>query len=361
MKISSKIKDYTYELSADIFRAKKKIYGRKGKNSNFFYLIDKNVYNIYRDKITGFISDDYFYVVPAEESSKTLPYIIRIYRNLFKAGITRSDFVVTFGGGILQDVSGFIASTIYRSVRWIFFPTTLLSQADSCIGSKTSLNFDQGKNQLGTFYPPDYIFIDTKFNDTLPDNYFNSGLGEIIKVHLMAGDKEFSTLKDFVSLKDIRKTDVLSRLINKSLEIKKSFFEGDEFDRGRRNLLNYGHTFGHALESASNFSISHGEAVMMGIGFANIVSLKRNIMTRKCYEEIEKVLVSFYPLFNLSSIPVEEIVKFMRKDKKRRGTNLSMILLEKVGNLKKYDDILEEEVFKSYIEFQKKFILKEND
>lgn len=353
MKIRSKIKDYSVELLGDVFEKKNMIENEKDRNQRFFYLVDENVYNIYRPRITNFIGNDFFIIIPATEESKTLQYIIGLYRSLFKGGFTRNDFIITFGGGILQDISGFLASTIYRGVKWIFFPTTLLSQADSCTGSKTSLNFDLSKNQIGTFYPPDRIFIDLDFINTLSDEYFNSGLGEIIKVHLMAGNREFSMLRNFLSSKNIKDLKLLREIIQSSLNIKRSYFEDDEFDFGRRNLLNYGHTFGHALESASNFSISHGEAVMMGIGFANLVSLNRKILGKEEYMRMKNLLDNHYPSVKLSSISPDSIIDYMKKDKKHVGRNLCMILLKKIGNLQKYDDVSETEIINTYREFQK--------
>ena len=263
--------------------------------------------------------------------------------------------MVTFGGGVLQDISGFIASTIYRGVKWIFFPTTLLAQADSCIGSKTSINFEKSKNLIGTFYPPDKIYIDTNFLNTLKNDYFYSGVGEIIKFHLMADYKRYQLLKKFLASPNLKKSNILKKIIKSTLLIKKSYFEGDELDLGRRNLLNYGHTLGHALESASNFKIPHGQAVIIGMGFANLLSLKRVIMKKGKYNEFEKILEKYYPRFDISKIRVRDIIYYLKRDKKRVGKDLTMILSEDIGKQYKYDDIKESEIRKTYQEFSNRY------
>jgi 3-dehydroquinate synthase len=233
---------------------------------------------------------------------------------------------------------------MYRGLKWMFFPTTLLAQADSCIGSKTSINFDDSKNLIGTFYPPDIIYVDSAFCKTLTAEYFNSGLGEVIKFHLMSDKKGYDLLKRYLSKKDLRDNELFEEVIRSTLAIKRSYFEGDEFDSGRRNLLNYGHCFGHALESASSFKVSHGEAVIVGMGFANLVSLKRGLMSKAKYDEFEKILSARHPKFDFASVKVEDLIKYLKKDKKRVGSDLTMILSKDIGQQFKYDDLKESEV-----------------
>ena len=234
-----------------------------------------------------------------------------------------------------------------------FLPTTLLSQADSCIGSKTSINFKDSKNLIGSFYPPDRIFIDVGFCDTLTPEYFNSGLGEIIKFHFLSDKKRYNLLKEYLSSQDLRKTDLFKKIIWSTLNIKKSYFEQDEFDTGRRNLLNYGHCFGHALESASNFEICHGEAVIVGMGFANLLSLKRGLLKKEKYLEFEEILKKYYPRFDISKINVDDILFYLKHDKKRIGKYLTMILAEDIGKHYKYNDIKNEEIIGTFNEFEK--------
>lgn len=352
MNLHSKVKDYSVKIVDSVLQQRDLIFSGL-QSDRLFYFVDKNVYTIYNKELKPFIKDDFCCIIPATETNKEYLKLSEYYQTLIKAQFTRNDILVTIGGGILQDISGFIASTLYRGVRWIFFPTTLLAQADSCIGSKTSINFNSSKNLIGTFYPPDMIFIDIAFCQTLPFEYFNSGLGEIIKFHLLSDKQRYDFLKKYLACGDLRNNEYFKPIILSTLEIKKSYFEGDEFDMGRRNLLNYGHCFGHALESASDFAVCHGEAVLVGMGFANLLSLRRGIMSQGKYDEFEEIMQAHYPRFDLSAIRLDDIIYYLKRDKKRVGKDLTMILSKDVGKEYKFNDIKESEIIKTYNEFVK--------
>lgn len=352
MKIKSRIKDYSLEFVDRALDKKKELFSRL-KYDRLFYFVDSNVYKLYEQKLKKFIGKDEFIVIPATERNKSYLRLTDYYKKLIEHRFTRNDMLITFGGGILQDLSGFIASTLYRGIKWVFFPTTLLSQADSCIGSKTSINFDKSKNLIGTFYPPDHIFIDISFCETLTHKYFNSGLGEVIKFHLMSDLKGYSLLKKYLGCQNLRKNKYFKEIVKSTLKIKYSYFKGDEFDSGRRNLLNYGHCFGHALESASNFAVCHGEAVIVGMGFADFLSLKRGIMKKEKYDEFENIFQKYYPRFDISKISVKEIIYHLKRDKKRVGKDLTMILSQDIGKQFKFSDIKEKEVIEIFDDFMK--------
>lgn len=350
MKIVSKIKDYTYEFSDNVF-SKKDILFKPLKYDHLFYFVDENVAKLYGKKLKKFIGDDFCLIIPATEKNKEYLKLVQYYRALIKARFTRNDILVTFGGGILQDISGFISSTLYRGIKWVFFPTTLLAQADSCIGSKTSVNFDGSKNLIGTFYPPDIIYIDTSFCNTLSDEYFNSGLGEIIKFHFLSDNQKYKLLKKYLAGKNLCTSPYFKNIVQSTLAIKKSYFQEDEFDTGRRNLLNYGHCFGHALEAASDFVVSHGEAVIMGMRFANLLSLRRNLMAKQKYEDFEEILQRYSPKVDLSKIDVRMLINFLKRDKKRIGEDLTMVLSADIGKQYKFNDIKESEIIDTYRQF----------
>lgn len=353
LNISSKIKDYSVEMVDGILDNKELL--DKVPHNHCFFFIDKEVYRLYKKQLAEFIGNDFYVLIEAKETNKEYSALLRYYELLIANNFTRSDLLVTIGGGILQDISGFIASTLYRGLKWAFIPTTLLAQADSCIGSKTSINLGMRKNMIGTFYPPDIIIIDTAFCETLTDGYFNSGLGEIIKFHLQSDAKGYRTLTDYLASANPRDPARLKKMILSTLKIKKSYFDEDEFDSGRRNLLNYGHCFGHALESASDFSVNHGEAVIAGMGFANLVSLHRGIITPAKYREFEAILRKHYPQFDFGSITAEDIITYLKQDKKRAGCGLTMILSADVGKQRKYDDLTEDEVRQVFAEFTKNY------
>ena len=182
----------------------------------------------------------------------------------------RNTYLISLGGGILQDLCGFIASTLYRGIPWIIIPTTLLSQADSCIGGKNALNHQKYKNMIGTFYPPDQVHVYPYFLSTLtPKNYY-SGLGEIAKAHIMHSEQATQQLIQQLPKLAHRDTTTLQNAIQLSLKLKKTYIEKDELDLGPRNMLNYGHCFGHAIETTTNYRIPHGQAVILGIILSNL-------------------------------------------------------------------------------------------
>jgi 3-dehydroquinate synthase len=350
MKIKSKIKNYHVEMVDNLLFKKKEIL-KDFSYDRLFFFIDTQFYGLYENPLSDFVGNNFYHLIDAQETNKEYSNLVQYYNLLIDNKFTRNDILIAIGGGIIQDISGFVGSTLYRGIKWIFIPTTLLAQADSCIGSKTSINLGHRKNMIGTFYPPDAIFIDTDFCKTLSSAYFNSGLGEIIKFHLQADAKKFEVLKQYLSSPDPRSPKNLKTIIWSTLKIKKSYFEADEFDTDRRNLLNYGHCFGHALESASDFKVNHGEAVIVGMGFANLVSLRRGIMSQEKYIEFEDILRKYYPRFRLSEISVEDILSYLRQDKKRVGKGLTMILSENIGMQCKYNDLSENEIRDIFNEF----------
>jgi len=350
MIIASKIKTYSLEIVEDALGQRQRILGAV-KHSREFYFIDAGLYELYKDRIDSFVNNAFIHIVPAQETNKEYVKLADYFRLLIEAGFTRNDVLVTMGGGVLQDISGFIASTLYRGIKWIFIPTTLLAQADSCIGSKTSINFGDIKNLIGTFYPPDFIAVDPFFTCTLSVSEFNSGMGEILKFHLLSDTNRVDFLKRSLATDNWRNSSLLDEVILSTLEIKKSYFEADEFDTGRRNLLNYGHCFGHALESASHFGIAHGEAVLIGMGVANNLALKRGLMLQSQYDMFEDILSPFYPAFDWSKVSVDDILMYMKKDKKRTGVGLVMIMGESIGVFKKFDDVQEDEIRLATIQY----------
>src|SRR3989338_4299531 len=252
--IKSRIRDFSVEF-VDDFSFVDELLDIK----NYVVITGQTVYKYYKDVIFCRFPKDRLIILKLDEQRKTLSTVTEIYKKLLPLTAKKNLTLISFGGGINQDVTGFVASTLYRGINWIFIPTTLLAMADSAIGLKTSLNHESCKNVLGTFYPPTRIFINTDFLKTLKKTDFISGVGEIIKLMLMK-NKPLKSLDD--SIKKIEKLKLnndkkfITNIIKESIEIKKSYIEGDEFDLGKRNLLNYGHELGHALEAASNFKIS---------------------------------------------------------------------------------------------------------
>lgn len=342
--IKSRIRDYRIKFK-DTF----KFFEELTEINNYILMVDKNVYNLYNDIINKSFRKDNILIIEAIENNKTIDKAIEIYEYLINRSAKRNITIISLGGGIIQDITGFVASTLYRGLNWIFIPTTLLSQTDSCIGSKTSLNFGFYKNLIGTFYPPVEIYINVDFLRTLTELDFHSGIGEVIKFQLMKEQypKDFEEIVKIVS-KAKKNLLYLSNLIRDCLEIKRAYFENDEFDLGRRNLLNYGHSLGHALETSSNYYISHGIGVIIGMIFSNIVSLRRGWISENAFNYLNHdLLIPNIPIkLKEAHFDYDILLNSIRADKKRIGKGLSLILPNSEFKMVKINDLSE-------IEFEK--------
>lgn len=313
---------------------------------NRFFAVDENVWRLYADGMLSTLPRAETLVLPALEERKTLEVVQEIYGRMLEQSAKRNLTLVSIGGGIVQDVTGFTASTLYRGINWIFIPTTLLAQADSCIGSKTSLNYKGYKNLIGSFYPPSRVWIDPAFLKTLQTQDFYSGLGEVVKLHIMGGEKRIQQLIE--SCDSICALDIaaLQDTIQTSLEIKIDFITGDEFDHGRRNLLNYGHCIGHAIESVSHFRIPHGQAVVAGMLLANYIAERRGLLSedRRRFIEDNLLLPALKVKFQPGDLQSDAIITAMGRDKKRIGSGLAIVMLTESGQMVRVNDLEDDEV-----------------
>lgn len=288
------------------------------------FLIDANVARLYASPLAEVLAHPNTIVIEAVEDNKSIEKTIPVIERLVQNKVRRGHTLVAIGGGIIQDITCFIASTLLRGVAWRFVPTTLLAQADSCIGSKSSINLGATKNILGTFNPPHEIFICPQFLDTLDPRDIHSGVGEIIKVHAIDSARSYDRLAaDFDRLFDDRS--VLLQYIRSALLIKQRFIEQDEFDQGIRNIFNYGHSFGHAIESATHYAVPHGIAVTMGMDMANFIATRRGLLPGVHYERMHAILRKNYAQFAKTPIPVDQMLAALMKDKKNTSTMLGLI------------------------------------
>lgn len=310
------------------------------------FVVDENVWKLYSATLLKALPVNDTIVLPINEDRKNLETVQELYEYLVKLSAKRNLTLVSFGGGILQDITGFAASTMYRGINWIYVPTTLLAQADSCIGGKTSLNYRGYKNLVGTFFPPTQIHIFTPFLRTQKESDFYSGIGEIIKLHLMGGEAHFHEFVQLAPAIFMRDPIALLQAIQASLAIKLSYMTGDEFDTGRRNLLNYGHDFGHALESTSNFAVPHGQAVVFGMIASNIVARNRGVLSRALADEVFQnlLLPSLKVLPPPESIDPDAMIAVMKKDKKRTGSLLALIMMQNNFDFVRVNDLTSQEV-----------------
>lgn len=288
------------------------------------FLVDANVARLYAKQLSAILQHPNTHIIEATEENKSIQRVIPVIEKLVENRMRRDHVLVAIGGGIIQDITCFIASTFLRGVAWRFVPTTLLAQADSCIGSKSSINLSVTKNILGTFNPPKEIFICTALLETLDIKDIYSGIGEIIKVHAIDGASSFDSLAtDYDAM--LAERPVLLEYIRKALLIKQKFIEIDEFDQGVRNIFNYGHSFGHAIESATNFGMPHGVAVAMGMDMANRIAVLRGILPERHYQRMHGVLRKTYDAFAATLIPIDAMLAALMKDKKNTSTHLVLI------------------------------------
>ncbi len=326
-KVKSKIHDYKV-LFIDNFEQTLNAALKEGD----FIIIDNNIIKNYHSQ-TKFALQKHNYIgIDATEPQKSYQGIITIIQTLIENGFRKNHRLIAIGGGITQDVTAFISSIIYRGVDWIFFPTSLLAQGDSCIGSKTSINFGEYKNQVGGFYPPNQINIYPGFIDTLSDSEIKSGMGEMLHYFIVSGREDFQLYKDLYK-EAFQNKEILSRIIARSLEIKKGYIEKDEFDQNIRQVFNYGHSFGHAIESLTKYRVPHGIAVSYGMDIANFLSVKMGLIPENIRTEIRNVAKTFWPGFPLEDIDVETFIQALSKDKKNVGNQLGLILNKGYGQI----------------------------
>ena len=297
-------------------------------------IIDKTITEIYSQDLKSWLDGGRVIPITVNEKQKSYQSLIPIIEQLISQGFKKNHRLIAIGGGITQDITGFIASILYRGVLWFFYPTTLLAQGDSCIGSKTSINFGDYKNQVGGFYPPKGIFIFPGFLKTLSDKELKSGLGEMCHYFIVAGEDEFAFFKKNYK-NALMDEEILSEFIAQSLKIKKTYIEIDEFDRKERQIFNYGHSFGHALETLSNYAVPHGIAVCYGMDIANFISVKLGYISEEVRLHIRELLEQIWKDTPIPDFSLDRFISALRRDKKNVGNELRLILNKGIGNIQK--------------------------
>ncbi len=279
----------------------------------------------------------FFYIFSASEKNKNINIINKILNILLKKNFSREDCIISIGGGITGDMSGFAASLFKRGIKFINVPTTLLSQVDSSVGGKTGVNTKYGKNLIGSFYQPNLVISDTQFLKTLPRREIICGYGEILK-HSLIASKIFYKFLDKNNKKILNlSSPFIEKAIFESCKIKKSIVEKDEKEKGLRKILNFGHTFAHAYEASLGYSkkLNHGEAVILGIKSALSFSLQKNLLSKKEYDLITSHIFKSNLPYKINKFfkirDLNKIISFMIKDKKNNSDKINLVLLKKIG------------------------------
>ena len=342
IQIHSNLYDYTVDFTDDFSKEIKKF------PDNTVYVIDRNVYRLYREKFSS-IQESHIYFMDAVEDRKNMDTVMDIMGFFQELHIHKDWTVVCFGGGVTQDVTTTASYLYLRNVNWCLFPTTLLSMSDSCIGGKSGLNFKHVKNQIGVFYPPKRIFIDTQFINTLTRQDYLNGWGEILKFSLTEDLKFYNDLNDekqYIPCANI------ASYIHRGLSVKKKIIETDEFDLGLRKVLNYGHTFGHALEAYTDNAIPHGMAVIWGIDVVNYIAVQEKILTEDFYLDVKKMIHDSFLTDEIVISDPDRIIEKVKSDKKVAGNKVSLAVPDGSGKLilhpMKIDERFEN-LFKDYL------------
>ena len=317
-------------------------------------VLDKKIPNRYVKQISKSLKryEIYKFIYNANERSKNQKNVNKILDLLLKKNFSRDDCLISVGGGITGDVSGFAASLYKRGLKFVNIPTTLLSQVDSSVGGKTGINTYQGKNLIGSFYQPKIVISDVEFLKSLPFREIICGYAEIVKHALIANKKFYNFLNKNINKILKLKSPTIEKSIYESCKVKKSIVEKDEKEKNLRKILNFGHTFAHAYEASLNFSkrLNHGEAVILGMKSAFEFSHSKKFITYKEFDlAIKHLNNSHFPIsiknyFTIKKI--NRIVSFMMRDKKNNSKNIKLMLIKKIGG-----PIIEKEVSGGTIKF----------
>ncbi len=309
---------------------------------------DPIVRGLYAETLTASLKDAGFdptvLVVPEGEEHKSLDAAVRLYQKLDKSRAERRTPILALGGGVIGDLTGFVAATYLRGVPFIQLPTTLLAQVDSSTGGKVGVDLNQLKNRIGAFYQPRLVLADITTLKTLPQRQLNSGLAEVIKAAIIRDKELFELLvQNVAKIKALDET-LLSEVVFRAVGIKAEFVEKDERDTGIRNVLNLGHTIGHALESVSGFSLSHGEAVSIGMVAASRIANKMGLLSRSELERVRDLLIQVGLPVEIPELDRNQIISAMTQDKKVTAGRLRFILPRAIGNVIICDEVSPEAV-----------------
>lgn len=290
---------------------------------------DDIVNSLYAEKLTasmakaGFTTD--VFVFPNGEESKSHKTLIELYDFLSKKNITRSDFLIALGGGVVGDLTGFAAATYLRGIDYVQIPTTLLAQVDSSVGGKTAVDIEAGKNLVGAFKQPDIVIADTDTLATLTDDIFTDGMGEVVKYGMIWSKSLFELLKTGKAKENLEK------IVEECVDIKRQVVETDEFDTGLRMILNFGHTLGHSIEKFYNYKgFSHGKAVSVGMYLMTVIAEKGGLIETPLSEELKACLEANNMPFT-SEVDGASLFNGAVNDKKRFSDNINLIICREIG------------------------------
>ncbi len=296
------------------------------QQEHVFWIIDMQVFQLYQERFSN-IPDSKRFLLHAIEEHKSMDTVLSIAEKMAEGSCNRRTELVAVGGGLTLDVAGFLASIYMRGISYTSIPTTLLAAADSCLGGKTAVNSCNVKNLLGTFYPPKSIIIDAEFLKSLSYDDFKSGVGEILKIALISGEDHFLEFEADLDKLLTRDNEMVLKYIARSLLFKKNVVEQDECEKGLRRVLNYGHTFGHAVEVVSQYKVPHGKAIAIGIMMVNRLAVAQQKLREETAMRIAQQIEKIYGEV-ASQIPsTESLYPIMLRDKKNTTSSISYVFI----------------------------------
>ncbi len=308
---------------------------------------DADVLSLHGERIRACLTNLRHHVltVPAGEASKSLQQAERLYCEMARLRVERRDLVVTFGGGMIGDLGGFVAATWMRGIPFIQVPTTLEAAIDASIGGKTAVNLDAGKNLVGAFHQPRAVIVDTRFFDTLPEREYHAGLAESVKHAILSNGPLRSMHEEQVSEVLSRTPTVLTTLISENCRVKAGVVMQDEREHGVRAWLNYGHTIGHAIETLLGYALRHGECVALGMLVENRISVERGLLEASVAERVAKMIADCrLPTKLTQPLSADDIIAATTQDKKRLGQRTRFALIRDIGDPCIVDDLADDEI-----------------
>lgn len=328
---------YPIHIDFDVYAKLPALLKKEKHGEKYFIITDSCIKNLYGkrlyEKLKKAQIPTELLSVPAGEKSKSWDMVLKLCTTMLKKGCNRKCCVIALGGGVVGDLAGFVAATFMRGIPFIQIPTSLLAMVDSSVGGKTGVNMKEGKNLLGAFHQPKAVLIDLAFIKKLPQKQLQIGLAEVVKYGIIWDKKFFEYLEKNVAKILKKDTKALKHVIEKSVKIKATIINKDVKESGLRMILNYGHTYGHALEAINTFKLSHGEAISIGMNFAGM--LGEDMLQFKEQDRVNTLLKVF-------SLPTKQpqtggktklITDLMMHDKKARGEVVYFILQKKIGTV----------------------------
>jgi 3-dehydroquinate synthase len=341
--VQIKSNGYSIYIGKDTFKSLNAFLS-KSSYSSYFILCDENTLQYCLPKLITScprLRAAEIIEIEAGETSKSLEFSANIWQTFIENKADRNALLINLGGGVVSDLGGFTASVYKRGIDFISIPTTLLSMADASVGGKNGIDFLNLKNAIGTFAQPKAVFISTDFLMSLSERHFQNGLAEIYKISLIS-DKKFWALHT-VGLS-------AETLVEKSISLKNKIVLKDPYDKGIRNILNFGHTLGHALESlllGSENELLHGEAVIIGMLMESHIALQKKMITKQEFAEISALFQHDFKLQDISKIPFQHIIEQIKNDKKALKNKFRFALIDRIGSCQYNIEVTETQIKKS--------------